>query len=158
MTYQPATFEPQFPSEKSTPGPTTDPARSGQAGVLERSLLAFQAALDLQWGRLEDLHLLAQANELAVNGSSAAIMRGLTEALLAMTQGVALQIRDGNPQRFERAARQYGRTQVLLQQLKEEFPEVTTEKGFAALVNGMELQADWAAQRAAPPDSPAGQD
>lgn len=140
--------EPQ-PTPEDEPPQASQPAAPGEPELDEAALEApidlstnaFQAAINLQWDQMEKYRGQAQAKADALVGAEADLVRGLTAAVLTMTEGIALQFRDASPDRFDRALKLFDQAGQDLEALRQDYPEETASNDFKAMVTGMELSA-----------------
>src|SRR5262245_42455605 len=99
------------------------PQGHGQEHILrepiELAKRAFQEASNLQWDKAQQLNQEAQAKAQALEGREGELVRGLLSALTAMTDSFAMQVRDTDPGRFQRAGQKLEEARGHLERLRQ---------------------------------------
>lgn len=91
--------------------------------MLEIAMQATQAALNLDWDTAQKLNALATSKAEAYEGAEAVHLRTAVSGLVAMTEGLIVELRDQDAQRYERAVQYFRQAQSDFEKLAAAFPE-----------------------------------
>jgi hypothetical protein len=137
--------------------PRSEEARRHQAGAtgdkigepIRLAERAMQASLNLQWERAQELNELAQEKAKTLDAPEGEVISAMTGALTTMNEGMVVQFRDTDPERFQRAMQHFQAARDRIQELKDRSPGKTADVNFEGLLTSLELQAIWASRRMA---------
>jgi hypothetical protein len=138
-------MDPQVQPANLQPAPQKD-SDDALVEPLELVQRANEAVMNLDWDAERKFAVKAQEKAKALQGPHAEFIRRFTDALLAMNEGQAIQFRDNDAKRFERALGRFEETRTRLEELRAAFPDKTDKMDYRVLQATVDLQSIWARQ------------